>query len=153
MRKKASILTLVIFALAMMSTLVYSYEADISGTWVGETEVPEQGTDEMTLVIEKTDGEYAATISDSFGMLMDTECEDLEYKNDTLSFNMSIFDGYSDMTVYITLKVEGDTMAGHWETEDGNTGEITMEKQTARANRVVITMAETQDAGQRFALR
>lgn len=76
------------------------------------------------------DGDYAATISDSFGMLMDTECEDLEYKNDTLSFNITIFDGYSDMTVYITLKVEGDSMTGHWETEDCNTGEINMEKQT-----------------------
>jgi len=130
MRKKASALTLLMFALAMTSGLVFSYEVDISGTWFGETEVPEQGTDEMTLVIEKTDGDYTATISDSFGLLMDTECEDLEYKNDTLSFNISIFDGSSDMTVHITLKVEEDTMTGHWETEDGNTGEITMEKQT-----------------------
>jgi hypothetical protein len=130
MSKKASALTLLMFALAMTSGLVFSYEVDISGTWFGETEVPEQGTDEMTLVIEKTDGDYTATISDSFGLLMDTECEDLEYKNDTLSFNISIFDGSSDMTVHITLKVEGDTMTGYWETDDGNTGEITMEKQT-----------------------
>ncbi len=130
MSKKASILTVVIFVLALISSLVYSYETDISGTWVGETEVPEQGTDEMTLVIEKTDGDYAATISDSFGMLMDAVCEDLEYENDTLSFKISIFDGYADMTVYISFKIEGDTMAGHWETEDGDSSEITMEKQT-----------------------
>jgi hypothetical protein len=130
MRMKASIISLVIFAFAVTSSLVYSYEADISGTWIGETEVPDQGIDEMTLVIEKMGGDYTATISDSFGMLMDTECEDLEYKNDTLSFNISIFDGYSDLKVYITLKVEEDTMAGYWETEDGSTGDITMEKQT-----------------------
>jgi hypothetical protein len=129
MRKRASILTMVIFALALISSLVYSYQADISGTWIGETEIPEQGTDEMTLVIEKEDGDYTATISDSFGMLMDTECEDLEYTTDTLSFNIAIFNGSSDMIVYITLKVEGDSMTGHWETEDGSTGEITMEKQ------------------------
>jgi hypothetical protein len=32
------------------------------------------------------------------------------------------------MAVYITLKVDGDTMTGQWETEDGNTGEVIMEK-------------------------
>lgn len=130
MKTKTSILTLSMFFLVMTSGFVFGFQTDISGTWVGETEIPDQGTDEMTLVIEKSDGDYAATISDSFGMLMDTECEDLEYKDNTLAFNISIFDGYSDMTVYITLKVDGDTMTGHWETEDGNTGEITMEKQT-----------------------
>lgn len=123
-------MTCLVFALAMTSGLVFTYKVDISGTWVGETEVPEQGTDEMTLVIEKTDGEYTATISDSFGMLVDSECEELEYKNDTLSFNISIFDGYSDITVHITLNVEGDTMTGYWETDDSDTGEITMERQT-----------------------
>jgi hypothetical protein len=130
MKTKTSILTLSVFFLVMASGFVFGLQSDISGTWVGETEVPDQGTDEMTMVIEKSDGDYTATISDSFGMLLDTECEDLEYKDNTLSFNISIFDGYSDMTVYIILKVDGDTMTGHWETEDGNTGEITMEKQT-----------------------
>ncbi len=127
---KATILALMFFVLALISGHMYGYETDISGTWVGETEVPEQGTDEMTLVIEKTDGDYTAIISDSFGMLMETECEDLEYKNEILSFKITIFDGYSDMTVYISLKVEGDTMVGQWETEDGDTSEINMEKQT-----------------------
>jgi hypothetical protein len=130
MKTKTSILSLSVFLLVMTSGFVFSFQADISGTWIGETEIPDQGTDEMTLVIEKSDGDYTATISDSFGMLMDAECEDLEYKDNTLSFNITIFDGYSDMTVYITLKVEGESMAGYWETEDGNTGEITMEKQT-----------------------
>ena len=131
MKKRTAILSLSMFFVVMTSGLVLSFQVDISGTWVGETEIPDQGTDEMTLVIEKSDADYTATISDSFGMLIDTECEDLEYKDNTLSFNISIFDGYSDMTVYITLKVEGDTMAGQSETEDGNTGEITMEKQTS----------------------
>ena len=130
MKTFVSTLTMSLFVFAAVSGLVWGYQGDISGTWVGETEVPDQGTDEMTLVIEKSGDDYSATISDSFGMLMDTECEDFEYKNDTLSFNVSIFDGYSDMTVYITLKVEGDSMMGNWETDDGNTGEITMEKQS-----------------------
>jgi len=130
MRTKTTILSLSLFALALISVYVFSFQADISGTWIGETEIPDQGTDEMTLALEKANGSYTGTISDSFGMLVDAECEDLEYTNNTLSFNINIFDGYSDMTVFISLKIEGDTMTGYWETEEGQTGEITMEKQT-----------------------
>jgi len=130
MRTKTTILFLSLSALVLISVYVFSFQADISGTWIGETEIPDQGTDEMTLVLEKANDSYTGTISDSFGMLVDAECEDLEYTNHTLSFNINIFDGYSDMTVFLSLKIEGDTMTGYWETEEGQTGEITMEKQT-----------------------
>jgi hypothetical protein len=130
MNTKKAIPSLGALVLLLTFGFALGFQADISGTWVGDTEIPDQGVDEMTLVIEKSGESYTATISDSFGMVTDAECEDLEYKDNTLTFNISIFDGYSDMTVYITLKVDGDTMTGHWETEDGNTGEITMEKQT-----------------------
>jgi hypothetical protein len=128
MRKTLSILAFIAFTLALSSGLAFCLADDISGTWLGETEIPDQGTDEMTLVIEEAGDTYTATISDSFGMLVDAECEDLEYKDNVLSFNISIYDGYSSMTVYITLKVEGNSMTGQWETEEGDTGEITMEK-------------------------
>jgi hypothetical protein len=130
MRTKTSILTLSLFSFVLISGFAHGFQVNISGTWIGETEIPNQGTDELTLVLEKANGGYTATISDSFGMLMDAECEDLKYENNTLSFNINIFDGYSDMTVFISLKVEGSTMTGYWETEEGQTGEITMEKQT-----------------------
>ena len=62
-------------------------------------------------------------------MLDETECEDIEFEDSNLSFNFSIYDGYSIMTVYITLTVEGDTMTGYWETEDGSTGSVKLEKE------------------------
>lgn len=130
MNTKKAFPSLSVLVFLLTIGFAFGLQADISGTWVGETEIPDQGTDEMTLVIEKSGEDYTATLSDSFGMVTDAECEDLEYKDNTLSFTITIFDGYSDMTVYITLKVEGDAMTGHWETEDGNTGEINMEKQT-----------------------
>ena len=101
---------------------------DISGVWVGETEVPDQGPDELTLILEKAGDSYTGTISDSFGMLVDAECEDIEYNDNVLTFNFSIYDGYSSMIVYIEMNVEGDTMTGHWETEQGDTGEVNMVK-------------------------
>ena len=128
MRKFTSILAFFAFIFALSSGFSYCLSDDISGTWVGETEIPDQGTDELTLVLEKAGDSYAATISDSFGMLTDAECEDLEYKDNVLTFNFSIYDGYSSMSVYITLNVDGNTMAGKWETEEGDTGAIEMEK-------------------------
>ena len=83
----------------------------------------------MTLVIKKEEGEYVATINDSLGMLMDTECEDMEFKDGTLTFNFSIAQEMETMTVWITLEVEGDTMNGYWETEEGEQGDIELKKQ------------------------
>jgi hypothetical protein len=128
MRKITSIVAFTVFIFALSSGLVFGQAEDISGTWVGETEIPDQGTDELTMVLEKAGDTYTGTLSDSFGMLVDTEAEDLEYKDNVLTFNFSIYDGYSSMAVYITLKVEGDTMTGQWETEEGDTGELNMVK-------------------------
>jgi hypothetical protein len=128
MRKFFSVLTFVAFILALFSSFAFCQSDDISGTWVGETEIPEQGTDELTLVLENAGDSYTATMSDSFGMLMDAECEDLEYEDNVLTFNFSIYDGYSSMTVYITLEVDGNTMTGQWETEEGDTGAVNMVK-------------------------
>jgi hypothetical protein len=33
------------------------------------------------------------------------------------------------MTVWISLEVEGDTMNGYWETEEGEQGDIELKKQ------------------------
>jgi hypothetical protein len=128
MRKFTSILAVFAFIFALSSGFAFCLADDISGTWVGETEVPDQGTDELTLILEKAGDGYTAAISDSFGMLMEAECEDLEYKDNVLTFNFSIYDGYSTMTVYITLEVDGNIMTGQWEVEEGDTGAINMEK-------------------------
>ncbi len=129
MKKTTSTFALIIFIFTLSCGISFCQDIDLSGTWVGETEVPDQGTDELTLVLEKKEGEYTGTTSDSLGMLDETECEDIEFKDSNLSFNFSIYDGYSTMKVYITLTVEGDTMTGYWETEDGSTGSIKLKKE------------------------
>jgi len=128
MKNLPIIFTVFVFLFTVSNGLSYSQDVDLSGTWVGQTEVPEQGTDEITLVLEKIDSEYTGTASDSLGMLEDVECEDIEFKDGTLTFHFSIFDGYEYMTVWMNLKVDGDKMSGYWEVEDGTTGAIEMER-------------------------
>jgi len=121
--------TLVIFVLAAASGLMFAQSVDLSGTWVGETEVPDTiEPDEMTLVITKESGEYSAKISDSMGMLENTECKDIEFIENKLKFICEVNTGEEFITVYITLTVEGDTMTGFWETDDGETGPVELTK-------------------------
>ncbi|MEE8377586.1 MAG: hypothetical protein V3R45_04395 [Candidatus Aminicenantaceae bacterium] len=129
MKKITLLFTLTVFVLAAATGLMFGQSVDLSGTWVGETEIPDAiEPDVMTLVIAKEDGEYSAKLSDSMGMLDNTECEDIEFIEGKLTFNMEAHTGEEFLTVFITVKVEGDTMTGFWETEDGQTGSIELTK-------------------------
>jgi len=129
MKKFSSYLALFVFLMTFFSVFSYSQDVDLTGTWAGSTVVPDQGEDEMTLVITKKDNEFAATITDSLGMLSDTECEDIEFEDGTLTFNVTIAQDMESLTVWITLEVEDDTMKGYWETGDGDQGDIELKKQ------------------------
>jgi len=122
-------LALFVFSISLCAIFSFSQDVDLTGTWEGSTVVPDQGEDGMTLVIKKGEGEYTATITDSLGMLMDTECEDIEFEEGTLTFNVSIAQEMESLTVWITLEVEGDTMKGYWETGDGDQGDIELKRQ------------------------
>ena len=129
MKKINLFFTLAVFVLAAASGLMFGQSVDLSGTWVGETEVPDAiEPDELTLVITKENGEYSAKISDSIGMLDNTECEDIEFKDSELSLKFEVDTGEEFMSVYITLKIEGDTMTGFWESDDGSTGSVELTK-------------------------
>ncbi len=129
MKKSTSFMALLAFLLAFSSGISFSQEVDITGTWKGETEVPDASEpDKLTLVIEKTEGKYSATITDSMGMLQDEKCEDIELKDNTLTFKFNVFTGEEYLSVYTTLTVEGDKMSGYWETEDGNSATIELER-------------------------
>ena len=129
MKKTASVLALFVFLLVFSCGLSFSQQPDLSGTWVGSTEVPDAiDPDQLTLVLKKEEGKYKGTITDSMGMLQDTEIEDVEFKDNKLTFHFQVDTGGEYLTVHASLTVKGDKMSGHWETADGNSGAIEMEK-------------------------
>ncbi|UCC39864.1 MAG: hypothetical protein JSV96_19160 [Candidatus Aminicenantes bacterium] len=129
MRKTTSFMTLFVFLLVFSSGISFSQEVDISGTWKGETEVPDAPEpDKLTLVIEKIEGGYTGTITDSMGMLQEEKCEDIELKDNTLTLNFNVFTGEEYMRDYVTMTVKGDKMSGYWESEDGGSGEVELER-------------------------
>jgi len=129
MKKITSTLSLLAFLLTLSCGISLCQEVDLSGTWEGTTEVPDSPEpNKLTLVLEKLDGEYVGTVTDSLGFAEDAELEDIELKENTLTFKFTIFDGFEYGTIYATLTVEGNKMRGNWESEDGNAGPVELEK-------------------------
>ena len=129
MKKSSAYLALFVFMITVCSIFAFSQEADLTGTWEGSTFIPDQGEDEVILVITKNEGELAATMSDSLGMLTDIECEDIEFEDGTLTFNFTITQEMESQTIWITLELEDDILKGYWETGDGGQGDIELKKQ------------------------
>lgn len=130
MKKAASFLSLTVFILGIFSGISLCQQADLSGTWVGETEIPDAfEPDKVTLVLKKTNGKYTGTLTDSMEMAQEAELENLEIKGNEMSANFLIFDGYEYERIYFYLTVEGDTMKGRWESESGTSGLIELQKQ------------------------
>jgi hypothetical protein len=117
---------LVVAAAAMVSMPAMLRAAeDPAGLWIGTTNVPDQGTDQVTLAITKTADGYGGTMSDSLTIVAKEALRDVRLADGVLKFGFTLTDG-SLMTMTLTLS--GDKMAGEWETPDGETGAITFER-------------------------
>ena len=129
MKKTASALTLFVFLLVLSCGMSFSQQADLSGTWIGSTEVPDAAEPDMlTLVLKKEEGKYSGTITDSMGMLQETKIENVELKDNTLTFTFQVDAGGAYLTVSASLTVKGDKMSGYWETDGGDSAPIEMER-------------------------
>lgn len=129
MKKMITVLALAAFVLAPTGWMM-AQDTDISGTWVGETSTPDApDADTLTMVISKKDDKHAIVITDTLGYASNTECDNITFEGGELKFTFDISDGYAVQTIYITLKVEGDSMTGYWENDGGEGAEITMKKE------------------------
>lgn len=129
MKKMAALLTLGSLMLLFAGGLAYAGQKDLVGTWVGETEVPDAPEpDKLTIVFALADGKLTGTFTDSVGFASEVPCEDINYEDGNLSFHFDINDGYSTVPIYVTLKVEGDSMTGYWENEEGQSSEVKMQR-------------------------
>ena len=121
-------IVVVILSVVLLATLVFSAQANLSGTWKGTTIINEM--DEiLTLILKQTDKDITGTVTDSAGYSNETEIESVEFADSTLRFSFQIDTGSEYLTVSITLKVEGNTMTGDWESSDGGSGPIELKKE------------------------
>ncbi len=84
--------------------------------------------DKVTLVLQKTSGEYTGKVTDAFGYAMESELEDIKFKDNQLTAHFFIFNGETYVKISFSLAVEGDSMKGEWISDDGNSAPITLER-------------------------
>ncbi len=98
----------------------------IAGVWVGPTEVPGHGTDQMTVTVTRTGSGLAGTIADSLGVIAPaTPIKNLRFADKLLSGSFPLADG---AIVTLKVKLEGGSLKGQWSHEAGDVGEITLER-------------------------
>lgn len=119
-----------LFTLPCLAFILFSTAAasapDLAGTWIGKTEVPDQGTDEVTLVLKKDEKGYTGTVVDTLGLIAkDTEIMDVTVEGNEISFRFPLTDG---AMISVKMTVDGDKMAGAWVHPEGDTGALSFEK-------------------------
>jgi len=126
MRFKGNSGVVLVLLAAAAGLLAYAAAPDITGTWIGKTDVPDVGIDELTLVFKKTPDGYVGVFSDSLGQLAkDTELKDIKLEGSQVTFNFPIIDG---TILQGTLKIDGDKMTGAWTHPEGNSATWTFER-------------------------
>jgi aminopeptidase N len=126
MKSKANFGTALVLLAALAGLLAYAAAPDITGTWIGKTEVPNVGVDELTLVIKKTETGFRGAFSDTLAQVnKDAEITAVKLEGDELTFGFALVDGTA-MTA--RLKVEADKMTGQWEHPEGSGGAMTFER-------------------------
>jgi hypothetical protein len=122
-----------IFFLAMLAVLAaFAIAAsrpaavDFSGTWLGKTEVPGSGIDELTLVLKKDKESYTGTVVDSLQMIVPwTEIQNVKVEGNVITLMFPLTDGNM---ISCTLTLAGGKMTGDWIHPEGSTGTIDFDK-------------------------
>jgi hypothetical protein len=119
--------TLVIILVLLLAAFTFAAGPELSGTWKGGTEVDGEAVD-MTLVLKKAGATYSGNITDSAGYSDNSEIENVKLDGNQLSFSFMINNGVENLSVQVALEVDGSTMKGNWESEDGNSGSVELVK-------------------------
>jgi hypothetical protein len=116
-------------ALMISGSPAFSQSLDLSGTWVGETAIPDvPDKDQVTLVLTKEGESYSGNVTDSMGMAKESPLEKVESKDNTLTAEFVIFNGEEYVRILLTLKVSGERLVGQWESADGESGPLDLER-------------------------
>ncbi len=127
--KDALIPALLVLTLVSSASPLICQTQDLSGTWVGETVIPNTlDKDLVTLVLKKDASSYSGTVTDSMAMAKDSPLEDVEFENDTLTAQFMIFNGNEDVRIWLALKVTGDKLIGSWADGGDGSGPLELER-------------------------
>ncbi len=100
---------------------------DFSGTWLGKTNVPSLGPDEITIVLKNEKDSYIGTVVvDSLKIIVpDTPIQNIEVEGNTVTFMFPLIDG---AMLSCSFTLENDKLDGYWTHPSGSKGVFVLEK-------------------------
>jgi hypothetical protein len=100
---------------------------DFSGTWLGKTNVPSLGPDEITIVLKNEKDSYTGTVVvDSLEIIApDTPIQNIEVEGSVITFMFPLIDG---AMLSCNLTLEEEKMDGYWTHPSGSKGVFVLEK-------------------------
>lgn len=117
MTRKLSVMAIV--AVCAASAPAAMLAADLSGTWLGVTQVPNIGEDRIKLELKAEGASYTGLVTDSAGIIVPSPITNVKVDGATLTFDIAVDTGDGPFAVHITLKADGDTLTGSWALDSG----------------------------------
>ena len=117
---------IIVLATLMLTVFVFAGTVDLTGTWKGSAEADGNSVD-LTLVLKKEADVYAGSIT-AAGFADNEEIIDVEFKDNKLNFSFTVYNGSEYLVIKVNVSVSEDRMTGSWESEDGNFGDIIIER-------------------------
>ncbi len=106
-------------------------KADVVGTWRGNAVINDgESQIEIIVVVGKTEAGYNGKLSDTAGMIAETELRQIAFKDNKLTFEFDLAQGAGTTLIKIELLLDKETLKGLWFDPDGNSGavELTLQK-------------------------
>lgn len=126
------IFTLMALVLLIGSALAQApKKPDVVGTWRGNAVINDgESQVEIIVVIGQTEAGYNGKLSDTSGMIPETELRQIAFKDNKLTFEFDLAQGGGTTLIKIELLLDKDTLKGLWSDPDGNSGavELTLQK-------------------------
>lgn len=126
-----------IIALTVLAVLAGSAFAqvaktpDVVGTWRGNAVVNDgESQVEIIVVVGRTEAGYNGKLSDTSGMIPESEMRQVAFKDNKLTFEFDLAQGGGTILIKIELLLDKETLKGLWFDPDGNSGaiELTLQK-------------------------
>jgi hypothetical protein len=130
MKRIKIVITLFVYMLLLNLILCSGLFAEPTGTWKGKMDIPDAVKPvDLVMTIKNDNGNYTLQVQDSMGMIQDCSEADIILENNELKYCCFIPDGAGYLEkIEVALDIDGDTMTGYWEDEEGNSHKMKLNK-------------------------
>jgi hypothetical protein len=93
------------------------------------TQVPGIGEDRLKLDLKADGAGYTGLMTDAAGIVVPNPITKVKVEGALLTFDIAVNNGSAEFPVHVSMKADGDTLAGTWTTDEGESAPFTLARQ------------------------